>query len=206
MGEWILTCPRGGVYKGECKFEKTDGFTLHCPMGLRHVGSEEGCEGVVKDNLNPDNPEIPEYCRFTEEKVKPAEYFHPASFRTLCPECPGKRCALCPEELKCATRIIIGCKKEEWDEAAKRCKIGTETHVIYHGQPKKSSNSNFSKFRDKAKPWKTWEFTREDGKFFIIYREDEEKEIKTEVPYEKWYEDLELNRQLVRWGTREKIG
>jgi len=103
-----------------------------------------GCSGIITPeehptNLhitNPDNPEIPEYCRFEEEKVKPKEYFHPESFRTLCPECPESRCAECPPELACATRIIIGCKKEEWDERTKRCKIGTETHVIYHGVPK----------------------------------------------------------------------
>jgi len=82
------------------------------------------------------NPEIPEYCKFEIEKVKPKEYFDPRSFRTLCPECPQKRCALCPPELACATRIIIGCPSGQWDEEVKRCKVGTETHVIYHGAPK----------------------------------------------------------------------
>jgi len=80
------------------------------------------------------NPEIPEKCRFEKEEVKPKEYFDPASFRTLCPECPQARCRLCPEELACATRIIIGCKKGEFIRG--RCQIGTETHVIYHGYPK----------------------------------------------------------------------
>jgi len=84
---------------------------------------------------NP-SPEIPPECRFEVEKVKPKEFFDPRSFRTLCPECPQKRCALCPPELACATRIIIGCPSGQWDEEVKRCKVGTETHVIYHGKPK----------------------------------------------------------------------
>ena len=91
-----------------------------------------GCEGIVKPGDL--NPEIPEICEFQEEKVRPKEYFDRTSFRTLCPECPMARCAMCPPELACASRIIIGCKTGEFVEG--RCRIGTETHVIYHGKPK----------------------------------------------------------------------
>ncbi len=79
-----------------------------------------------------DNPaEIPERCEFTKESVKPKGYFDPDSFRTICPECPDSRCANCPPELTCATRIIIGCKEGEFVKG--RCQVGTEAHVIYHG-------------------------------------------------------------------------
>ena len=97
-----------------------------------------GCSGVVNPGENP-NPELAELelkCTWTKEEKKPADYFHPESFRTLCPECPMGRCAMCPPELACATRIIVGCPKEHWDERTKRCKVSTEAHVIYHGQPK----------------------------------------------------------------------
>jgi len=130
MGTWQLTCPKGGHYEGECTFIKENGFTLKCPEGVREI--KQGCEGIVSPGTL--NPEIPERCEFVEEKVKPKEYFDPASFRTLCPECPMARCAKCPPELECATRIIIGCKAGEFIEG--RCRIGTETHVIYHGKPK----------------------------------------------------------------------
>jgi hypothetical protein len=137
MGEWTLVCPAGGVYKGECQFRKEDQkFVLTCEKGLAKISQDEGCSGIVVNSQNPDNPEIPEYCEFREEKVKPAEYFHPESFRTLCPKCEDKRCAKCPPELACTTRIIVGCPKEYWDEKTKRCKVGTEAHVIYHSRPK----------------------------------------------------------------------
>lgn len=87
-----------------------------------------GCSGNVMGD-----PEVtPAECRFRHEEVKPAEYFHPGSFRTLCPKCPGARCAACPPELSCSTRIVIGCPKEAWDEEAKRCRASTEVHVIHH--------------------------------------------------------------------------
>lgn len=89
---------------------------------------------------NPDSiyPQIEEQmgCIFEEEKEKPKGYFDPRSFRTLCPECPEARCSLCPEELACATRVIIGCKKGEYDAAKDECRIGTETHVVAHGESK----------------------------------------------------------------------
>jgi hypothetical protein len=140
LGGWTLVCPAGGVYRGECQIREED-QKLVCGK-LEKISQDEGCSGIVLNNQNPDSSEIPEYCEFEEEKVKPAEYFHPESFRTLCPECPEKRCALCPPELACATRIIIGCPKEHWDEKTKRCKVGTEAHVIYHGKPKEKEGSN----------------------------------------------------------------
>jgi len=97
-----------------------------------------GCEGVVEPGQNP-NPELAELekaCTWRKEEVKPKEYFEPASFRTLCPECPEARCALCPPELACATRIIIGCPLGQWDAEKGLCKVATEAHVIYHGAPK----------------------------------------------------------------------
>ena len=106
---------------------------------LRHKimdGSEKrfmALEGMHREMNNPGNP-IPEVCEFAKEQVKPKEYFDPKSFRTLCPECPEGRCALCPPELACATRIIIGCPAGEFVEG--RCRVGTEAHVIFHGAPK----------------------------------------------------------------------
>ena len=125
MGTWTLTCPSEGVYQGECSYSKEDGaFVLRCESGVKEL--EPGCE------IPGSNPGIPEHCDFTKEMVKPKEYFERASFRTLCPECPKARCALCPSELACATRVIIGCKKGEFVEG--KCRIGTERHVIYHGK------------------------------------------------------------------------
>jgi len=104
----------------------------------KQIEPHRGCSGIVNPGENP-NPELAQLetqCTWTKEEVKPAEYFHPESFRTLCPECPMARCALCPPELACATRIIIGCPKEHWDPKTKRCRTSTEPHVIYHGKPK----------------------------------------------------------------------
>jgi hypothetical protein len=100
-----------------------------------------GCSGIINPEQYPTNPDIIENptdvkCEWRKEEIKPKEYFHPESFRTLCPECPMSRCALCPEEKACATRIVIGCPKEYWDEKEKKCKVSTEPHVIYHGSPK----------------------------------------------------------------------
>jgi hypothetical protein len=104
----------------------------------KQIEPHRGCSGVVNPGENP-NPELAQLetqCTWTKEEVKPAEHFHPESFRTLCPQCPMARCALCPPELACATRIIIGCPKHAWDEKTKRCRTSTAVHVIYHGKPK----------------------------------------------------------------------
>ena len=106
--------------------------------GNPNGNGECGCQGIVNPTENP-NPELAESekeCEWTKEEVKPKEYFHPDSFRTLAPKCPEQRPALCPPELICSTRIIIGCKADSWDEEAKRCKVSTETHTIYHSEPK----------------------------------------------------------------------
>ena len=87
-------------------------------------------EETEPSGANP-NP-IPEKCSFEKEVKLEKEHFDPHSFRTLCPQCPQSRCALCPPELACATRIIIGCRKGEFVEG--RCRVGTESHVIYHGK------------------------------------------------------------------------
>jgi len=86
---------------------------------------------------NPGTPGIgiPKQCEFKKEPVKPKGYFDPKSFRTICPECPEGRCSLCPPELACATRIVIGCKEGEFVKG--RCRIGTEAHTIYHGTSNK---------------------------------------------------------------------
>jgi len=143
---WQVVCPRGFSHEGSPEEllkmlkrpQDKEGWILKCPEGrtikgtreklINFLESELGCEGMMS------NPEIPEKCKFRKELKKPKEYFDPASFRTLCPECPQARCALCPPELECATRIIIGCKKGQFKAGV--CQIGTETHVIYHGQPK----------------------------------------------------------------------
>ena len=91
----------------------------------------------IQEETLPEEPKgnpIPEKCKFDAEAVLPKEHFDPNSFKTLCPECPQARCSLCPPEKACATRVIIGCKKGEFVKG--RCRVGTETHVIYHGKPK----------------------------------------------------------------------
>jgi len=90
-------------------------------------------EGEREMSESESNPRL-EACTFRHEEVKPSEAFDPASFRTLCPECPGARCSNCPPELACASRVIIGCPSGQF--VAGRCQVGTETHVIYHGEPK----------------------------------------------------------------------
>jgi hypothetical protein len=97
-----------------------------------------GCSGIVNpgENPNPQLAELEAQCSWVKEERKPSDYFHPESFRTLCPECPQARCALCPPEKACATRIVIGCPKGYWDEKTQRCLTSTEVHVIYHGRPK----------------------------------------------------------------------
>lgn len=107
---------------------------------LRHKimeGSEQRFEAMEKagmieyaDSGNSDPDPIPESCSFSKEQIHPKEYFDPDSFRTICPECPEQRCSLCPPEKACATRIIIGCKAGEYVNG--RCRIGTETHNIFH--------------------------------------------------------------------------
>lgn len=94
--------------------------------GMIHVEDNPGNPG------NSGNPGIPEYCEFTKDQVHPKEYFDKDSFRTICPECPESRCSLCPPEKACATRIIIGCKAGEFVKGT--CRIGTETHNIFHGK------------------------------------------------------------------------
>jgi len=97
-----------------------------------------GCSGVVEPGENP-NPGLAveeQRCEWAVEVKRPREHFDERSFRTLCPECPQMRCALCPPEKACATRIIIGCPKGYWDEKAQKCLVSTEVHVIYHGRPK----------------------------------------------------------------------
>jgi hypothetical protein len=104
----------------------------------KRLEPHRGCSGVVNPGENP-NEELAQEetkCEWTVEVVNPREMFHEESFRTLCPECPMMRCALCPPERVCATRIIIGCPKEHWDVEKKVCKVGTKVHVIYHGSPK----------------------------------------------------------------------
>ena len=69
---------------------------------------------------------------FHKEQIKPAKYFEPSSFRTLCPQCPGSLCSKCPPDLQeTATRVIIGCKKGQFEGG--KCQIGTEAHVVFHG-------------------------------------------------------------------------
>jgi len=105
---------------------------------LRKELERGGCSGVVEPGENP-NPSLSveeQKCKWTIEVKKPREYFDERSFRTLCPECPQMRCALCPPEKACATRIIVGCSKDYWDEKTQRCLVSTEVHAIYHGSPK----------------------------------------------------------------------
>jgi len=105
---------------------------------LRKQLERGGCEGVINPGENP-NPELSieeQKCTWTVEVVNPREMFEEESFRTLCPECPSARCALCPTEMACASRIIIGCPKGYWDSKTKRCLTSMKVHVIYHGRPK----------------------------------------------------------------------
>ena len=125
------------AYQLEHKVEDT----LTVLRDLRHrimEGSEKRFEALAEwhpwETSNPSNPVdpgIPKKCDFKKEPVKPKGYFDPDSFRTICPECPERRCALCQPELACATRIITGCREGEFVDG--RCQVGTEAHVIYHG-------------------------------------------------------------------------
>jgi len=127
---------------------------------LRHKimeGSEKRFDALEEAGLleevvegNPGNPEIPERCEFTKESVKTKEYFDPDSFRTVCPECPEGRCALCPPDLACATRIVIGCKEGEF--IGSRCQVGTEAHTIYHGTPKRGTGRTIGTAKEPTGP------------------------------------------------------
>jgi len=87
---------------------------------------EENCPTCMASNPGPEEP------IFEKEQIKPAGYFDPSSFRTLCPQCPESLCSKCPLELQeTATRVIIGCKKGEFEGG--KCQIGTEAHVVFHG-------------------------------------------------------------------------
>jgi len=105
---------------------------------LRKQLERGGCEGVVNPTENP-NPGLASEearCEWTVEVKAPREYFEEESFRTLCPECPQGRCALCPPERACATRIIVGCPKGYWDKERKICLTSMQVHTIYHGRSK----------------------------------------------------------------------
>ena len=95
--------------------------------------SEEAGEcPTCKKKGNPEMEKLPS--GFEKQQIKPAKYFDPSSFRTLCPQCPDSLCSKCPPELQeTATRVIIGCKKGQFKEG--KCQIGTEAHVIFH-EPK----------------------------------------------------------------------
>ena len=81
-------------------------------------------------SVNPSVEALPS--GFEKEQIKAAGYFDPSSFRTLCPQCPESLCSKCPPELQqTATRVIIGCKKGEFE--GRKCRIGTEAHVVFHG-------------------------------------------------------------------------
>jgi|GEM_PF-6335900 len=137
VGKWTLICPNQGVYEGECTYRKEgQALIVTCPEGVEEV--QPGCQGVVDpgDNPNPGLKRREQKCTWREEHVEDKENFAPESFRTLCPECPEARCALCPPEKACATRIIVGCPKGEWDPVAKRCKVSMRPQVILHGSPK----------------------------------------------------------------------
>jgi len=110
-----------------------------------------------------ENPELevyvppPELGEFWEEKIRPKEYFDPRSFRVICPEDPENgfrgRCERIkrkyPELYPYATRVVIGCKKGEF--IAGRCRIGTETHVIYHTKHPEKKEEIKRKLRIKKK-------------------------------------------------------
>lgn len=101
---------------------------------MRHDLQAQTVPEEMKEN--PGNPETLEGCSFEKKVFQAKEHFDPGSFRTLCPECPEGRCALCPPELRCATRVVIGCPTGQFTEG--RCQVGTEAHVIYHGASKPS--------------------------------------------------------------------
>jgi hypothetical protein len=96
------------------------------------------CKKIYESAAEPfsENPGLPQECEWKTEIVRPKEEFDSRSFRVICPECPNQRCSQCPPELKCATRIIIGCPKGEWDEKTKTCRVSTQVHSIDHGSPK----------------------------------------------------------------------
>jgi len=94
------------------------------------------CKKIFEASAEPLTQAPVPVCTWRKEVVTPKEEFDPRSFRVICPECPEQRCSKCPPELKCATRIIIGCPKGHWDEKTQTCKVATRVHVIEHGSPK----------------------------------------------------------------------
>ena len=142
IGTLDLKCPKCGYVSlpGEFNIVEEHGHGGN-PNGLGEAvisGMAAGVGSVIGAKLleggsssNPNNPEIPPYCEFVKEEVKPKGYFDKRSFRTICPESPTRLCKDLPPELACATRIIIGCRKGEFIKG--RCRVGTEGHVIYHG-------------------------------------------------------------------------
>jgi hypothetical protein len=105
---------------------------------LRKQLERGGCEGIVNPTENPNTSlsEMEAKCEWVVEVKRSGEEFEEESFRTLCPECPQMRCALCPPHMACATRIIVGCPKGYWDKERKVCLTSMKVHVIYHGRPK----------------------------------------------------------------------
>ncbi len=59
--------------------------------------------------------------KWTEEKIKPKEYFDPQSFRYT----------RVPKVGKLKAFVLVGCKRGHWDARTNSCRVGTETHVIF---------------------------------------------------------------------------
>ena len=96
------------------------------------IGNPGACS--VCGGGNPEivgNP-VPLACDFEKEVVNPKEHFDPSSFRTLCPQSPTGRCKDLPADMKCATRVIIGCPQGQFKGG--RCQVGTEAQVIHHAR------------------------------------------------------------------------
>jgi hypothetical protein len=119
----------GGEY--EQKEEPYEEYEEEEPHEKEHCESET-CQTFTEEHGEPTskNP-VPKGCKFTKEVMEDKKHFDKKSFRTLCPECPEARCSQCPPELKCATRVIVGCPKGEYKEG--RCQVGLEAQSIHHG-------------------------------------------------------------------------
>ena len=113
-----------------------EGIKLLKEGRLREVSlsAKEGianCEKIYESQAEPlSSDPVSLSCSWQREEITPKEEFDPRSFRVLCPECPEQRCSKCPPELKCATRVLIGCPKGQWDEKTQTCKVSTKVHVI----------------------------------------------------------------------------
>lgn len=107
MGDWVLECPNGGIYKGKkCRYEKRGSeFVLVCDS----IEEVRPCQTHQKKKRHV----LGEY---EHERIEPPEKFDPRSFRT--------------KEVKKGTKIVVGCPKGKYDPMTESCAVGTRIQKI----------------------------------------------------------------------------